>query len=74
MNIPDLMSDDFEDKIPSLPEIKMNPSQNEVYTSYLLVNALFNLLVTKGIIKSSEITPLLADLHVSYKNGKKDVQ
>lgn len=70
--IPDLMDDNFpEEPIQPIAEVKITPSQNEAYTSYLLVNALFNLLVTKGLIKSSEITPLLAELHLSYSVRKK---
>lgn len=58
------------------PEEKQEPVamnyQGEVHTSYLLVNALFNLLVRKGIIYPHEVNTLVGELHEEYmkKKGK----
>jgi hypothetical protein len=48
-------------------------NESEVLTSYLLVNALMNLLIRKHIIQSHEVQVLIAELHVEYmklKRGK----
>ncbi len=44
--------------------------QNEVHTSYLLVNALFNLLLRKGVIFPHEVNPLVEELHTEYMKRK----
>ena len=46
--------------------------QGEVHTSYLLVNALLNLLIRKGIIYPHEVNTLVGELHEEYmkKKGK----
>lgn len=43
-----------------------NIYDTEVQTSYLLVNALLNLLVRKGYIYPHEVQALVAELHVDY--------
>jgi hypothetical protein len=45
--------------------------EDEVTTSYLLVNTLLNLLLQKGIVKQHEVNSLLSELHVEYKKGRR---
>lgn len=58
------------------PESPKTPAamnyQGEVHTSYLLVNALLNLLIRKGIIYPHEVNTLVGELHEEYmkKKGK----
>lgn len=40
--------------------------QTEIQTSYLLVNALLNLLIRKGIIYPHEVQVLISELHQDY--------
>lgn len=47
------------------------PYGNEVHSSYLLVNALINILMRKGIIFPHEISNLVEELHVEYMKNKK---
>jgi hypothetical protein len=51
--------------------LKPNPYQSEVQTSYLLVNALLNLLVRKGIIFQHEVQSIVAELHIDYMKRKR---
>ncbi|MGG1453466.1 hypothetical protein ABE325_21390 [Bacillus licheniformis] len=44
--------------------------ENEVKTSYLLVNALLKILITKGIIHSGEVNDLVKELHNDYLKMK----
>lgn len=46
-------------------------SGNEAITSYLLVNALLNLLLAKGIIYQHEVNALIAELYVEYRKHKR---
>ncbi|WAT23494.1 hypothetical protein O0R52_22190 (plasmid) [Bacillus halotolerans] len=45
-------------------------SEAEVQTSYLLVNALLNLLIKKGIIHSHEVQNIVSELHSDYLKKK----
>ncbi|MBU5262052.1 hypothetical protein [Bacillus atrophaeus] len=45
-------------------------SEAEVQTSYLLVNALLNLLIKKGIIHSYEVQDIVSELHRDYLKKK----
>lgn len=51
-------------------EIPQLTQDEEVATSYILTNALFNLLVNKGIITPEEIHPLILELHQIYRRTK----
>ncbi|MCD7911030.1 hypothetical protein KC480_05760 [Bacillus velezensis] len=44
--------------------------ESEVQTSYLLVNALLNLLIKKGIINSHEVQNIVLELHGDYLRKK----
>ncbi|GIN55019.1 MULTISPECIES: hypothetical protein [Bacillus subtilis group] len=44
--------------------------ENEVKTSYLLVNALLKILITKGMIHSGEVNDLVKELHNDYLKMK----
>jgi|GEM_PF-3845807 len=61
------------DSIPFSPqeEAVLN-RDSEIHTSYILVNALLNLLIRKGIIYPHEVKALVAELHAEYikKRGK----
>ena len=43
----------------------------EITTSYLLVNTLLNLLIKKEIIKHSEVNEILSELHQNYIQSKR---
>lgn len=45
--------------------------ENEVHTSYVLVNALLNLLIQKGYIHSYEVSEIVAELHQQFIKRKK---
>ena len=45
--------------------------EEEITTSYLLVNTLLNLLISKGIIQQSEVNELLSELHKNYIQKKR---
>lgn len=70
---------DFSEQILGEPvkEIKPSPEKvvlnkdSEVMTSYLLVNALLNLLIRKGVIYPHEVNALVAELHVDYLKKKR---
>ena len=47
-------------------------TSDEVTTSYLLVNVLLNLLISKGIIRQHEVDSLLLELHAEYRKAKKE--
>lgn len=51
---------------------KRHPYETEVQSSYLLVNALMNLLIRKGIIQTHEVTALVAELHQDYMKARKE--
>ncbi len=72
---------DFTEQIfdePSIPNQKddtQTPNvpltlENEVHTSYLLVNALLNLLLNKGVIFPHEVKFLVEELHQEYLKKK----
>lgn len=43
---------------------------NEVQTSYVLVNALMSLLIQKGVIYPHEVQSLVSELHAEYIKKK----
>lgn len=45
--------------------------KNEVHTAYILVNALLNLLIQKGYIKSHEVNSIVAELHEQFMKRKR---
>jgi hypothetical protein len=55
------------------PAAKGKPTSydTEVQSSYLLVNALLNLLIRKQLIYPHEVQALVAELHVDYMKKKK---
>ncbi|WP_067923957.1 hypothetical protein [Alicyclobacillus shizuokensis] len=65
----------FEDMIPqrrSLADTPQGVTRNdEVVTSYLLVNALFQLLLRKGIIHEHEVNQLIEELAIEYQQTKR---
>jgi hypothetical protein len=46
-------------------------TQSEIHTSYILVNALLNLLVRKGIIYPHEVQSIVAELYEEYIKKKR---
>lgn len=51
------------------PKVELS-SDAEVQTSYLLVNALLNLLIKKGLIHSHEVQNIVSELHSEYLKKK----
>jgi hypothetical protein len=65
----------FNDMIPKPKEkSKEVPSsssfEDEIRTSYLLVNVLLSLLIDKGIIQQGEVDELLGELYEEYKRKR----
>lgn len=54
---------------PDTSKVSLN-AENEVKTSYLLVNALLRILITKGIIRFSEVNDLVKEMHNDYLKMK----
>lgn len=52
-------------------ENAFSPDEDLVFSSYLLVNALMNILVQKGLIKVDEVTSILGDLHKELKENRR---
>lgn len=49
----------------------MPSNENEIHTSYILVNALLNLLIQKGVIHRHEVNGIVAELHELYLKKKR---
>jgi len=58
------------DAVQKSPFIK-DSQEGEVRTSFLLVNTLLTLLVSKEIIKMEEVNSLMAELHIEYKKTRR---
>ncbi|SFJ63475.1 hypothetical protein SAMN02799624_05283 [Paenibacillus sp. UNC496MF] len=61
----------FDELIPKRNEQKGLTMEDELRTSYLLVNVLLGLLVQKGVITQAEVDTLLAELYAEYKARRK---
>lgn len=59
-----------EIKMESVEKVELN-FNTEIQTSYLLVNALLNLLIRKGVIHHHEVNALVAELHADYMKKKR---
>lgn len=54
----------------SLQSRRINMHEDMVYSSYLLVNALINILINKRIISMDEVSLLLEELHEELKRNR----
>lgn len=59
------------EKPEKLKQVSVITEQDEVTTSYLLVNTLLSLLIQKNIINEQEVNSLLKELHSQYRQTKK---
>lgn len=70
LNFSTTAAEPIEEPVPSIKKQGMT-KDDEISTSYLLVNVLLNLLVQKGIIQTTEVNSLLSELHKQYMEKRK---